>query len=118
LYLERLSAVSQRLGGALALSLVDHDGMPVESLSSAPELDLETVAAEMVAQARTIAQQQKELSVGEVRQYTVTGARLTFVLSSLGGGYWLLAALAPETILGRARFELKRATLLFENDLD
>lgn len=118
MYLERLSAISGRIDGSLALSLVADDGMPIESISTDPGLDLETVAAEMVAQARTISQQQKELSVGEVRQLTVSGDAMTFVLSALGREYWLLAALGPEASIGRARFELKRAELLFENDLD
>lgn len=118
MYLERLSAVSRRIDGAVALTLVAADGMPIESLSSDPGLDLESAAAEMVAQARAIAQQQKELSVGGVVQLTVAGEAMTFLLSSLGRGFWLLAALGPEALLGRARFELKRATLLFENDLD
>lgn len=118
MYLERLSAVSRRIDGAVALTLVAADGIPIESLSSAPDLDLEAVTAELVAQARTISHQQKELAVGEVRQLTVASERMTFLLSSLGRGFWLLAALLPEANLGRARFELKRATLLFDNDLD
>ncbi len=118
MYLERLSSISRRIDGTLALTLVASDGMPIESLSSAPELDLETVAAEMVAQAQTISQQQKELSVGEVQQLTIASEQMTFLLSSLDRGFWLLAALRPEASLGRARFELKRAVLLFENDLD
>jgi predicted regulator of Ras-like GTPase activity (Roadblock/LC7/MglB family) len=117
-YLERLSAVSQRIEGAVAVTLVAADGISIESLSSDPGLDLETVAAEMVAQARSIAQQQRELAVGDLVQLTVAGEAMTFLLSSLGRGFWLLAALGPEALLGRARFELKRATLLFENDLD
>lgn len=118
MYLERLSEISGRIGGALAVSLVDRDGMPIESLSSAPDLDLETAAAEMVTKARNIAQQQKELSVGAVRQLTIASELRTFLLSAVGRGFWLLAVLAPEASLGRARFELKRAVLLFENDLD
>jgi predicted regulator of Ras-like GTPase activity (Roadblock/LC7/MglB family) len=117
-YLERLSDVSRRIDGAVALTLVAADGISIESLSSDPALDLDTLAAEMVAQARAIALQQKELAVGEVVQLTVSGEAMTFLLSSLGRGFWLLAALGPEAILGRARFELKRAALLFENDLD
>ena len=118
MYLERLSAISNRVDGTLALSLVAGDGMPVESFSADPDLDLESIAAELVAQARTIVQQQRELTVGGVRQLTIVGDALTFVLSALGGGHWLLAALRPEASLGRARFELKRARLLFADDLE
>jgi hypothetical protein len=40
------------------------------------------------------------------------------VISALGSSYYLLLLLRPEASLGRARFELKRAALLFESDLD
>ncbi len=118
MFLERLSAISGRIEGAVALSLVDHDGIPVESVSLAADVDLESAAAELVAQVRAISSQQQELSVGEVRQVTIAGERTSFVVSSLGGGYYLLLLLRPEASLGRARFELKRATLLFEGDLE
>ena len=118
MFLERLSSVSDRIEGALAVSLVAADGIPVESVSAAPDLDLESVAAELVNLARSIAKEQRELSVGDLRQFTVAGNRLTFVLSRVASQFWLLAALAPGASLGRARFELKRAELLFEDELD
>jgi predicted regulator of Ras-like GTPase activity (Roadblock/LC7/MglB family) len=117
-FLERLNAVSARIGGAVAVSLVASDGIPVESVSERRDLDLESAAAELVAMARSVAREQRELSVGELQQFTISGRQLTFLLSRIGRGYWLLAALDPEASLGRARFELKRAALLFEDDLD
>jgi predicted regulator of Ras-like GTPase activity (Roadblock/LC7/MglB family) len=118
MFLERLSSVSDRIEGAVALSLVAADGMPVESVSTSPDLDLETVAAELVTLARAIAKEQRELSVGDLRQFTIAGDRLTFVLSRVAAHFWLLAALSPGASLGRARYELKRAELLFEDELD
>ncbi len=118
MFLERLNAVSSRIDGAVAVSLVANDGIPVESVSAARDLDLETVAAEMVSLARSIDKEQRELSVGELRQFTVAGDRIVYLLSRISAGYWILAALSPETSLGRARFELKRAALLFEDELD
>jgi len=116
-FLERLGAVSGRIEGAVALSLIDRDGIPVESVSLAPDLDLESAAAELIAQVRAIASQQQELSVGEVRQVTVAGEGMSFVVSTVARGYYLLLLLRPDASLGRARFELKRASLLFEEDL-
>ena len=117
MFLERLGTISGRIQGALALSLVDRDGIPVESVSLAPDLDLESAAAELVSQVRAISSQQQELSVGEVQQVTVAGQGMSFVVSTVANGYYLLLLLRPEASLGRARFELKRASLLFEEDL-
>lgn len=118
MFLERLSAVADRLEGAIAVSLVADDGIPIESVSSSPGLDLEAAAAELVAMARAISQEQRELDAGELRQFSVVGSRSTLVLSRLADSYWLLAVLSPESSVGRARFELRRAELQFEDDLD
>jgi predicted regulator of Ras-like GTPase activity (Roadblock/LC7/MglB family) len=117
-FLERLSAVADRTGGALAVSLVADDGIPIESVSSSPGLDLEAAAAELVSLARAISQEQRELDAGELRQFTLVGTHSTYLLSRLADRYWLLAVLSAGASLGRARFELRRAELDFEDDLD
>jgi predicted regulator of Ras-like GTPase activity (Roadblock/LC7/MglB family) len=117
-FLERLSAVADRAGGAIAVSLIADDGMPIESVSSSPTLDLEAAAAELVSLARAISQEQRELDAGELRQFTIVGARATYLLSRMARSFWLLAVLAPGASLGKARFELRRAELDFEDDLD
>lgn len=117
MFLEKLNELSGRIEGVLAISLVAADGIPVESVSAAADLDLESAAAELVSLARAIGREQRELSVGEIRQFTVAGDRMTFLLSRIGSEYWLLAALRPESSLGRARFELRRSALLFEDEL-
>ena len=117
MFLERLSKVSSRIDGALALSLVAADGIPVESVSARADLDLEALAAELVAQLRTISDEHRELAVGEVQQLSVTTATMTFVVSAVAPGYYLLLVLGERAVYGRARFELRRARLLFEKDL-
>jgi predicted regulator of Ras-like GTPase activity (Roadblock/LC7/MglB family) len=117
MFLERLNELSGRIDGALAVSLVAGDGIPIESVSAAADLDIDSIAAELVSLARSISREQRELSVGEVRQFTIAGERMTFLLSRVGGEFWLLAALGPESPLGRARFELRRAALYLEDEL-
>jgi predicted regulator of Ras-like GTPase activity (Roadblock/LC7/MglB family) len=118
MFLERLSTIQGRIDGAIALSLVDSDGIPVESVSSDPALDLEVLAAEMLAQVRLISDQNRELAVGAVQQFSVTTDRISLLISVVAAGYYLLLVLQPEASYGRARFELKRARLLFEGDLE
>lgn len=118
MFLERLSELTGRIRGSIAVSLVAGDGIPIESVSASPDLDLETAAAEIVNLARSISHEQRELADGDLNQLTVATDGMTFVLSRLASGHWLLAALGPTASLGKARFELKRAELLFEDELD
>jgi len=116
-FLERLSAVADRIGDTIAVSLIADDGIPIESFSASPSLDVEAAAAELVAMARAVSQEQRELDAGDLRQFTVVGSRSTMLLSRLSDEYWLLAVLTPGASVGRARFELRRAELQFEDDL-
>ncbi|HVT18608.1 MAG TPA: roadblock/LC7 domain-containing protein [Thermoanaerobaculia bacterium] len=117
MFLEQLSRISDRIGGVVALSLVARDGIPVESVSSDPDLDLEVLAAELVSQARAISDNHRELDLGEVQQLTVATERLTLIVSAVTTDYYLLLVLGPEGNYGRARFELRRARLSLESDL-
>jgi predicted regulator of Ras-like GTPase activity (Roadblock/LC7/MglB family) len=117
MFLDRLSRISNRIEGAIALSLVAKDGIAVESFSSDPDLELDVLAAELVSQARSISENHRDLDVGAVQQLSVSTDRLTLMVSSVASDYYLLLVLGPEGNYGKARFELRRARLLLEEDL-
>lgn len=117
MFLEHLSKIGNRIQGAVALSLIGEDGIPVESINSNPNLDLEVLAAELIAQVKTMHASYSELAAGGFRQCSITTDRMTLVVSSLGQGYYLLLVLDREASIGQARFELRRARLLLEPEL-
>lgn len=117
MFLEQLSQISNRIQGALALSLVDADGIPIESVNSQPEIDLELLAAEMVAQVRGMQASYEEMASGGFRQCSITTDELTLVISSIANGYFLLLVLDRDVGLGQARFELRRARWVLEPEL-
>jgi len=118
MFLERLSEISDRIGGVRALSLVASDGIAVESMSSGDDLDLEAVAAELMNQVQSIGESHRDLDLGQVLNFSVSTGEMTLMVSSLSDNYYLLLVLGPEGSYGRARFELRRARLLFANELD
>jgi predicted regulator of Ras-like GTPase activity (Roadblock/LC7/MglB family) len=117
MFIERLRQVAQNIDGVLALSLVAHDGVAVESVKNDPALDLDLLAAELMAQVRSIGQNHNDLGFGKVRQFTLQTDRAVLTISALTDDYFLMLAQAAGRGLGRARFELRRAILLFEDDL-
>jgi predicted regulator of Ras-like GTPase activity (Roadblock/LC7/MglB family) len=117
IFLERLQGICDRVDGALAVTLVDRDGIMIESHVSNGSIDLEALAAELLAQTRTIARDHRELEMGELRQLAVTTDRYTVLLGSLIDDYSLLLVLRNDGSFGRARYELRRALLQFESDL-
>ena len=117
MFTERLQEVADRIDGALALSLIAKDGIPVETYTREESLDLELLAAELMSQVRAVAQNHQELSVGRVQQFSVTTDRYVLMVGALTEEYFLLLVLAAGASSGRARFELRRAVLRFEEDL-
>lgn len=116
MFADRLQRLHDRLEDAHAVSLVARDGIPVESYSSA-DLDIDALAAELLSQVRAISDDQRELDVGPVRQFAVTTDKYSLMLGALTDDYYLLLVLAAGRGLGRARYELHRASLDFEADL-
>jgi hypothetical protein len=115
---ERLQRVKDRISGVVAVSLVAKDGIPVESVGKDGDgLDLEMLSAELMSQVRTVAQNHQELAVGQVRQFSVTTDRFVMMVGAITEDYYLLIVLDPGASFGRARFELRRSVLLFEEDL-
>lgn len=117
MFLDRLSSVSSKIDGARALSLVAPDGIPVESFSADGDLDIDALAAELIAHVRGIAQDNRDLEVGSVEQLAVSTDKMVLMVSALEAGYYLLLVLDHAGSFGRARFELRRAKLLFEGEL-
>lgn len=117
MFSSRLQQVANRIEGTLALSLVAKDGIAVESLRSTAGIDLELLTAEMMSQVRAVSNQNQDLAVGKVRSFAVTTDRFVLMISALTDDYFLLLVLQGDGNSGRARFELRRAVLLFEEDL-
>lgn len=117
MFVDRLRRIAERIGNVRALSLVAQDGIPVESVNSDEDLDLEALAAELITQVRGIADDHRELSVGDVQHFAVETDECTLMVSSVTDAFYLLLVLGPEGSYGRARFELRRARLLLEKDL-
>ncbi len=117
MFLERLQDVADRIDGTLALSLIAKDGIAVETLTMEESLDLELLAAELMSQVRAVAQNHQELSVGQVKHFSVTTDRYILMIGALTEDYFLLLVLRAGANSGRARFELRRSVLTFEEDL-
>ena len=119
MFQERLQRICESIDGALAVSLVDKDGIMVESFGGdGATLDLEALGAELLAQTQAISRDHRELAMGEVQQLSVTTELYTVLVSALTASYSLLLVLEEKGgSYGKARFELRRARLQLEDDL-
>ncbi len=117
---QRLADIASRLDGLAFALLVASDGIQVESYTATDDLaglDTENLAVELLTQLKTISEDHAELGLGEVLEYSVSTERFSVMLGRVAPGYYLMLVLAAGNGFGRARFELRRAPLVFEDDL-
>ena len=114
---DRLESVVRRVEGAQAISLVAKDGMPVDSVWKSSDLQLEIIAAEMMAQVKFIADSKDNLASGPVHLLSISTDQYTILLGAVSAEYYLLLVLSPTANYGRARFEMRRAGVRFLEEI-
>jgi predicted regulator of Ras-like GTPase activity (Roadblock/LC7/MglB family) len=113
---DRLSDLRSAVPGATAVCLVAGDGISIESVGG-QDLDLEVLAAESVAMARGIASEDRALGIGGTERLEIETNACVLILSRIRDGYFLLLVVGAGHPLGRARFEIRRASPRFVADL-
>ncbi len=88
--------------GVVGGGIVDPDGIPVVTVAA--EASIEETGAEFAAILREMAQAERELDHGEVRQLTVETQDSATVLTLIGEGYFILLQMESGGLLGKARF--------------
>jgi predicted regulator of Ras-like GTPase activity (Roadblock/LC7/MglB family) len=106
---ERLERICARVDGALGAVIIAEDGIVVERHVVDPSLDVEMASVEFVGAAREIRRATAAIDAGELEELIVTNSGRITVLRLVGPGYYLLLHLAPTALVGRGRYELRRA---------
>jgi len=106
---ETLERICGRVEGSLGAVIIAEDGIVVERHAADPALDLELASVELVAAAREIRRATAAVDAGELEELLVSNAGRLALLRLIGPGYYLLLHLAPTALVGRGRYELRRA---------
>lgn len=95
------------------------DGIAIEQqIEDAQNHDgqLSIIAAAYATLLRNSMRTSSDVGVGALQEMTVISGNLTLVIKLINPEYFLLIALSPAGNVGRARFELRKAQLLLEEE--
>lgn len=116
-----LDEVLNKVDGALSVTLMGTDGIPIAEVrakaGASSEFNLDLIAAEYAALQKRIAKTNHGLELADVQELQIVTESLVVVLSMVGPEYFLLLLMKAATSLGRARYELQRARLQLESEL-
>lgn len=111
-----LQDIQRKVDGAIAVSLIGLDGIPIETVNT-NGVALDVMGAEFGGFVKSIRLSNTELNTGDVLQFSVVTEKYTAFLSAVTTEYYVLLVMKPEGNYGRARFELARAKQLLRNEL-
>jgi predicted regulator of Ras-like GTPase activity (Roadblock/LC7/MglB family) len=107
-----LRAMVDRLGGALAATLMGADGIPVETvetsdLAAYEGLDLSSLLVEYSSVLTQVQRTGDVFAAGPVEELTIRSERLTTLIRPVTSEYFVALALGPTANTGKGRFLLR-----------
>ena len=116
MFRKALASIRDQVDGTLAVSLIDLDGIPIESIND-HAVPLDIMGAEFGGFIKSIKQANTELNTGDVTQFSLVTEKYVTFLSAVTTEYFILLVLKPDGNYGRARFELARAKNVLRDEL-
>ena len=114
---ETLAGLLASVSGGKACLLVGTDGMIVAGSGEAGDVSWELVVASYADLVRRIGGIHREAGIDDPFEVVVSAPAVTIVVRKVTADYALLLALGPDGVLGRARFELRRAASRIESEV-
>jgi len=115
---DTLGGLAKRIEGAAAAIILGIDGIPIERYTTSlePGLDIEMIATELTTLLRRGMHTATDTALGDLREMVIVTERLTILLRPITPDYFLMLAVLPGGNVGRARYELRKAQLVLEEE--
>lgn len=108
-----LTAILERTENSLGALIMGTDGIAVEQVLSdeGRDLNLDVAAAEFTTLVRNAQRTGSDIGHGRLRELVMAYDDVSIIARLINDEYFLLLALHPDAVLGRGRFELRKAEL-------
>ena len=115
-----LQEIVNNIEGCLGSLIIGTDGILVDKVwdSVKQEADFDVLLAEYISLLRSAQRTNDNLGLGVLQELTLIGGMGIFILRVVNENYVIAAVLNPKGNFGRGRFELRRAELLLEKELN
>jgi predicted regulator of Ras-like GTPase activity (Roadblock/LC7/MglB family) len=114
-----LKQILDKVEGAIGALIMGLDGIAIEQQIIDPELydnRLSMIAAAYATLIRNSMRTSADVGVGQLQEMSIISGNMILVIKLINPEYFLLIALESDGNIGRARFELRKAQLLLEEE--
>lgn len=118
MFKETLKEIQAKTEGCLGVVIMGTDGIPVDQIwtRDGTEANLDVAVAEFTALLRSAKRTSDDLGLQRLREVSVLCDSANFVMRLINDDYFLVLALQPAGNYGRARFELRCAEAILEEE--
>ncbi len=107
---ESLTEICTALPETFTVTLMDHDGISVDSVESTQsDIDVNAYFVEMTGVFTQAVRTAEQMSTGAVNELVLKSEKITAVLRPVGDSYYLVLAMTPNGNTGKARYLLRIA---------
>lgn len=120
IFREVLQKALDNTEGCLGILIMGTDGITVQKVlrPEGAEFDFDIAVAEYTALIRNTKRMNSETGIGKLQEVAFTTESGIFILRFVNDDYFIALVLSPEGNFGRGRYELRRAELLLEKELN
>lgn len=105
---ENLTAICTALPETLMVTLMDHDGISVDSVSrQESDIDLSSYFIEITGVFSQAVRSAEQMQTGAVSELVIKTEKLSALLRPIGDEYYLALALPPHGNTGKARYLMR-----------
>lgn len=119
-FADLLKQMVVKVDGAIGALIMGLDGIAIEqqlSEAGSEEGDrLAIIAAAYATLLRNSMRTSSDVGVGQLEELTIISGNMMLVIKLINSEYFLILALEAKGNIGRARFELRKAQLLIEEE--
>jgi predicted regulator of Ras-like GTPase activity (Roadblock/LC7/MglB family) len=115
---EHIQRIVQSTPGAVACTIMGFDGIAIDTYETgAGEVDIPNLLVEFAAAAQQLRRNAAQSPAGGFVEMVVTNQRLSAILRPLSEEYFLAVVLAPQALVGKARFLMRVAAAPIAKEL-
>lgn len=103
--------------GSYGATLIGVDGLPIAEYVSQSAIDMGILGAELTMVYKNAIRLTEELRYGPLKELSLVAEKAAVICQAVTDEYYLLLALSPSALLGKGRFQLRRAVADFRDQL-
>lgn len=112
-----LQKIMDNVDGALGVTLIGVDGLPIAEIKPESGVEISVLGAELTILYKNAARLTQDLDYGIFQEITIRSEKIAIICRAVTVEYFLLLAITPKALFGKGRYQLRKSVSVFLEQL-